>query len=87
MTEPEPDDSPKVVHLETGNSVDGPETGATDRDDEWMPPRSHPPAGTIIQPSRGARMRAVLLGVAMIVPMLALLPRSIVIAPWAWRRW
>ncbi|RLA11346.1 MAG: hypothetical protein DRQ60_08260 [Gammaproteobacteria bacterium] len=43
-------------------------------DGDWTPTRRHPPAGTIIQPSRGARMRAVLLGVAMVVPMLALLP-------------
>ncbi len=41
---------------------------------DWTPTRRHPPAGTIIQPGRSARMRAVLLGVAMVVPMLALLP-------------
>jgi len=59
-----------------------PDDWLTDRDkgegdnspEEWTPPRRHPPAGTIIQPSRGARMRAVLLGVAMVVPMMALLP-------------
>ena len=43
-------------------------------EEEWSPPARHPPAGTIIQPSRGARMRAVLLGVAMVGPMMALLP-------------
>lgn len=74
MTDWSPDDPPKVVLLETGSSVDGRGTGVTDREGEWAPPSRHPPAGTVIQPSGGARLRAVLLGVAMIVPMLALLP-------------
>lgn len=36
--------------------------------------RGHPAAGTIIQPSRSARLRVALLAVAMLVPMLSLLP-------------
>ena len=43
-------------------------------DDDWISTLSHPPAGTLLQPTNGARLRAVMLGVAMVVPMMALLP-------------
>jgi len=54
--------------------LDSPTPDDDDSAGEWARIARHPPAGTIIQPSGGARMRAALLGVAMVVPMLALLP-------------
>ena len=43
-------------------------------DDDWVSTLSHPPAGTLLYPTNSARLRAVMLGVAMVVPMMALIP-------------
>ncbi|MBL4621832.1 MAG: hypothetical protein JKY89_05490 [Immundisolibacteraceae bacterium] len=43
-------------------------------DDDWVSTLSHPPAGTLFHPTNSARLRAVMLGVAMVVPMMALIP-------------